>query len=176
MIARPKSSRVDREPIDGRRFAKAGTSHPRAAQAKGKADCDSVLADDPRHAKAHFRRATCCLKLDDWAEAKASFKRCLAVDPANKDAAKGLRALADLAKKQNARDKKKFNFDKVAKAINQEDEPARAAAPPAAAAAAPTIAAAVAAATAPARRRALAALGVAVFLWLAASAWFRLTG
>ena len=121
-----------------------------------------MLKENPAHAKAHFRRGQCCLKLDDWAEARKSFCFCLALDGGNKDAARGLRTIADLKKKQDAKDRETFALDKLAKALH--DDAAPAAAP----------AAAAAAAADPGRTRALVALAVAGALAAAAVAWAKL--
>ena len=132
--------------------------------AKGKADCDAVLKENPAHAKAHFRRGQCCLKLDDWAEARKSFRFCLALDGGNKDAARGLRTIADLKRKQDAKDRETFALDKLAKALHDDAAPA----------AAPAAAAAAGAAADPGRTRALVALAVAGALAAAAVAWAKL--
>ncbi|EGB11396.1 hypothetical protein AURANDRAFT_36393 [Aureococcus anophagefferens] len=66
-------------------------------------DCREVLEKDPANLKALFRRGKAKLALDDWVEAKALFKKALAIDAANKDARRGL---LDIAKKEKAHKEK----------------------------------------------------------------------
>ena len=66
-------------------------------------DCREVLEKDPANLKALFRRGKAKLALDDWVEAKALFKKALAIDASNKDARRGL---LDIAKKEKAHKEK----------------------------------------------------------------------
>ena len=46
--------------------------------------------------------------------------------PGNKDAARGLRTIADLKRKQDAKDRETFALDKLAKALHDDAAPAAA--------------------------------------------------
>lgn len=91
--------------------------------AKGRADCDKALETDKKNVKALYRRAQCCFHLDDWFEAKHSYKKCLAIDPACKEATRGLARIAQRAKAQDAKDKEKFAGHRIAQAIQCPEKP-----------------------------------------------------
>jgi len=66
-------------------------------------DCKEVLEDAPENTKALFRRGRAQLGLDQWANAKASFKAVLAAEPDNRDAKRGV---ADILRREKAHKEK----------------------------------------------------------------------
>ena len=84
--------------------------------------CTKALAADPKNVKALYRRGQAHAEDSDFELAKRDFEKVLELDPSNKDAKA---AIADIARKQSALDKKQKKvfsnlFDKIDQ-IEQEE-------------------------------------------------------
>lgn len=88
-------------------------------------DCKDVLEKQPGNVKALFRRGRAQLGLDQWTNAKASFKAVLAKEPDNRDAKRGV---ADIVRRERAHKEKERKLY-AGKQLFDKAKPARAAPP-----------------------------------------------
>ena len=78
---------------------------------KCKDACLEVLEHESENAKARFRLGVSYANLhDQWDLAVLEFKRCLEIDPQNKDAAAYMARVEKKIKGQNSKDRKRAGF------------------------------------------------------------------
>ena len=91
------------------------------AYAEAKAECDKVLALDPKNVKALFRRGQAYIGLGSPETAIKDFKAVLEIEPKNAAATQQVSVCGDLIKQNLVKEKKLYAnmFDKFAQADRQ---------------------------------------------------------